>query len=168
MTIRPDFPKKEVAALAARCTFPDEEFFKIGQRCRAAGYYTKDDLLVMCKAAGGAYRSCRLISTERIQWRTATSISTESERERISSLRSISGVSWYTASFILHFTFEGKYPILSRQALWAWGYDTRPVMAFPLWWAYVRACRALSAECGATMRDLDRALRQFATEESVM
>jgi hypothetical protein len=34
------------------------------------------------------------------------------------------------------------------------------------WWAYVKAIRTIGYECHVTMRNLDRALRQYAIEQA--
>ena len=163
--LRPGFPKAHAGALAARRTFDDERLVDIGRRSRDAGYYDADDFLIICESATNT-KLCSANPSERIKRHTAAAIAATSERHRICSLMRLSGISWRMASVVLHFTFEDQYPTLSRRTLWSWGYDTKPeVLNFSFWWGYVEASRNAAQECSLTMRNLDRALRQFATEQ---
>src|SRR5215475_6885335 len=158
--LRSGFPKSQAAALAARRTFDDRELIIIGRRSRAAGLYSVDDFLKICEISTSA-KLCGTNLPERIKNNTSLAISSTSERTRIRAFMRLAGVSWYTASVFLHYTFENEYPVLSRRTMWSWGYDKKPaVVSFPFWWDYVLASRLLAQECDLTMRDLDRALRQ--------
>ncbi len=165
--LRGGFPKAEMAVLAARCAFGEQDdlLSEIGSRSRAAGYYTRVDFVRMCKSAN-ANKQCDANSDHYIERWTRIAMSSASERDRIRSLMHLSGVSWLTASVFLHYTFENEYPILAQGVLWSWGYDHKPELNFDFWWAYVQASRALCSECNVTMRTLDRALRQYAIEQA--
>ncbi len=116
---------------------------------------------------------------------TLTALSTPSEQLRIQVLTLLSGVGWPVASAILHWTHRKSYPILDFRALWSLGWSQNPdkpgfiydfddwppaeerspfVYDLDHWWAYTLYCRRLRQEAGVAMRDLDRALWQYARE----
>jgi hypothetical protein len=93
---------------------------------------------------------------------THTSLTTASERLRIGVLTLLNGVSWPTASVLLHFGYDNLYPILDFRALWSLGVDASQVnYCFDFWWEYTQHCRSLATESGVSMRVLDRALWQY-------
>jgi hypothetical protein len=165
LALRAGFPKYDILALARRYNLehPAGLLIDIGRRSRTAGFYTRNDFVVMCESAK-SNKHCFDNSSQRIDRATRLCLSTTSERERISSLMYLSGVSWRTASVFLHYTFEDQYPILAQTNLWSLGCDDKPEISFEFWWAYVEASRTLRSECHVTMHDLDSALRQFAIE----
>jgi hypothetical protein len=165
LALRPGFPKGDILALAARYTseHPAGLLIDIGRRSRTAGFYTRDDFVVMCESANSS-KHCRAGSARQIEDATRIALNTASERERIGSLMHLSGVSWLTASVFLHYTFEDQYPILAQMPLWSLGCN-KPGINFEFWWTYVEASRSLRSECHVTMRDLDGALRQFAIDQ---
>jgi hypothetical protein len=167
LELRYGFSKAEITALAARCAFGDQDDLlnEIGLRSRAAGYYTRADFVRMCKSTN-ANKQCDANSDHYIERWTRISLSSASERDRIRSLMHLSGVSWLTASVLLHYSFENEYPILAQSALWSWGFDHKPELNLEFWRAYVQANRDLCSECRITMRTLDRALRQYAIEQA--
>jgi hypothetical protein len=95
---------------------------------------------------------------------TQTALGTRNEQLRIEVLTLLRGVSWPTASAILHFACEDPYPILDYRALWTLGVDAPSQYDFELWWSYTECCRALARKYGVTMRALDRALWQYSKE----
>jgi hypothetical protein len=167
--LRADFPKAraELERLAKRCQFGggDNEVIEVGKRSQAAGFYTRDDFLRVCKFTNSKH--CTANTEEKIQRTTRTSLRpTTTERKRVDGLLRLSGVSWLTASALLHYGHREDYPVLAKRILWAWGFDERPAnLNFAFWWAYVQASRELRSELGVTMRDLNRALWQFATDQ---
>jgi hypothetical protein len=164
--LRSGFPKDEIPALAAQYAVGHsvESLIEIGHRSKATGFYMPDDFSVICRSARNN-RNCDVNSARKIEKETRISLSTNSEQERVYSLMRLSGVSWSTASLILHYTFEDQYPILAQESLWSWGYDEKPDQTFNFWWAYVKANRDLRSECGVTMQTLNGALRQFALND---
>lgn len=92
------------------------------------------------------------------------SFSTKSERLRIGSLRLLTGVSWPTASAILHFVFPETYPILDVRAMHAVGGSTS--YNFDRWEQYTRLCQRKAKEHEVTLRQLDRALWTFDKENT--
>jgi hypothetical protein len=86
------------------------------------------------------------------------------ERTRIEVLTLLDGVSWPTASVILHLFHRAPYPILDFRALWSISLDVPPQYSFGFWWSYVEFCRKTAEETGVDMRTLDRALWQYSKE----
>ncbi|HJV22954.1 MAG TPA: hypothetical protein VJ570_09660 [Holophagaceae bacterium] len=95
---------------------------------------------------------------------TGFALAAGEERSRIEALTLLDGVSWPTASVILHFFHPEPYPVLDVRALWSVGLAQPGQYTFPFWWAYLRYCRALAARAQVDMRMLDRALWQYAKE----
>ena len=88
-----------------------------------------------------------------------------SDRLRIEVLTLLNGVSWPTASVLLHVGHADRDPILDFRALWSLGVEGLPNQyTFPIWWSYVQVCRELAASAAVSMRTLDRALWQFSKE----
>jgi len=80
---------------------------------------------------GAAHRAQR--SPELVREATRAALSTRSERLRIEVLMLLEGVSWPTASVILHFAHEEPYPILDTRALWSVGLRAAPPYRFEVW-----------------------------------
>jgi hypothetical protein len=95
---------------------------------------------------------------------TREALSTPSERLRIEILTLLDGVSWPTASVILHFGHEESYPILDFRAFWSLGFDKPPRYDFDIWWEYVQFSRNLSQKHGLTVRELDKALWKYSKD----
>jgi hypothetical protein len=133
---------------------------------RARGWFTKPELEQICRwKSPRSQKKVASNSAEYIEAVTRTALSTESERLRIEVLTLLNGVSWPTASVILHFCHTEPYPILDVRALWTLGVNADQVTYdFELWWEYVRTCRQLAKESGLSMRELDRALWQYSKE----
>ena len=133
---------------------------------RNRGYYRKLELQTLCHWK--TPRSKRLIesnSDEFIQAATQTALSTPDERLRVEVLTLFRGVSWSTASVVLHFGYQDLYPILDFRALWSLGVNTLPDYEFDFWWEYTQVCRQLAREAKVSMRTLDRALWQYSKEK---
>lgn len=92
---------------------------------------------------------------------SAFAFAAQDERARIESLTLLDGVSWPTASVVLHLFHRDPYPILDFRALWSLSADVPQQYGFPFWWAYVEECRSLRKKCSSDMRTLDRALWQY-------
>lgn len=167
-TLRSDFPKTRagIASLVKRCQLGDGdgELIAIGNRAQAAGFYTRNDFLRVCEFTKS--KACGSNSEENIQRTTRISLLPATpERKRVDGLLRLSGVSWLTASALLHYGHRDAYPVLATRILWAWGLDERPAnINFTFWWTYVQASRVLCSELGVGMRELNRALWQFASE----
>jgi hypothetical protein len=162
-------PKNAVPTWAKRYSYGDDEgILAIGVRSRVAGYYTRDDFLEVCewKTRGRPRRHYQRNSEEDVRRVTAIALSSADEKTRIMSLigaeGGLRGVSWPTASVLLHLAHRDRYPILDFRALWSLQVE-RSYYTFEFWWEYVQACRALAAECGVSMRELDRALWEYSS-----
>jgi hypothetical protein len=83
---------------------------------------------------------------------------------RIEVLTLLAGVSWPTASVILHFFHREQYPILDVRALWSLQCDPPGEYDIPFWESYTSSCRSLAQKAGVSMRTLDRALWQYSKE----
>ncbi len=159
------FPKSEVLHWAKHYSYPDDdtEVREIGKRSRLAGFYTRGDFLRVCewKTRGRPRRHYERNSEEDVRRQTAIALtSAHDEETRIRSLTALHGVSWPTASVFLHLAHNEPYPILDFRALWSLHCE-RSHYTFDFWWDYVQACRALAADCGVSIRDLDRALWEY-------
>lgn len=91
-------------------------------------------------------------------------LSTESERARIQGLTILDGVSWATASVVLHMFHMDPYPILDVRALWSLSITPPSQYKFGFWKEFVLICRELAYKTSTDMRTLDRALWQFSKE----
>ena len=99
-----------------------------------------------------------------IQEVTSLALSTSSERLRIEILTLLDGVSWPTASVILHFGHQESYPILDFRAFWSLGIDDPPRYNFGIWWKYVQFSRSLAKKHDLTVRELDKALWRYSKD----
>lgn len=128
---------------------------------RTKQYLTRDEFRLVCSwtaiRAIGHYEN----NTEAaVRETTARAFHTESESESIETLTKLSGVSYTTASTILHFFHPDIYPILSYPSLWSLNVNYTSY-SFYLWLEYVKYFRQLVTEWKVSPRDLDRALWQF-------
>jgi hypothetical protein len=103
-------------------------------------------------------------SADYVQEITALALNARGERVRIEVLTLLDGVSWPTASVILHFCHSDPYPIIDIRALWSVRLDVPSQYGFELWWRYTEFCRNLAKKNGVDMRTLDRALWQYSKE----
>jgi hypothetical protein len=137
----------------------------IASQVKRSGLYTKADLLEISiwKSARNTHHVEKNdpIYVEEI---THFALSAKCERSRIEALTLLRGVSWPTASVLLHFGHVERYPILDFRALWSLSVDVPGQYSFDFWWGYVEACRRLADENGLEMRALDRALWQYSAE----
>jgi hypothetical protein len=99
-----------------------------------------------------------------VQEVTSIALAAPSERVRIETLTILDGVSWPTASVILHFFHRSRYPILDFRALWSVKLKPPSQYGFDYWWSYVQYCRKLASANHVDMRTLDRALWQYSKE----
>ena len=129
------------------------------------GYLTRSDLRKICYWKSPRTRR-RIDKNDEafIQVVTQVARTTPNERLRISSLTLLDGISWPTASVILHFCHPEPYPVLDFRALWSLSVDVPKQYDFAFWWAYTGFCRNLANHVEVSMRVLDRALWQYAKE----
>ncbi len=95
---------------------------------------------------------------------TSFAFKARDERSRIETLTILDGVSWPTASVILHLFHKEKYPILDFRALWSASISVPPQYRFSFWWPYVEFCRGIAKRNNVDMRILDRAMWQYSKE----
>jgi hypothetical protein len=107
---------------------------------------------------------CASNSSEFIRDVTQCALSTPSERLRIEVLTLLNGVSWRTASVILHFFHRDLYPIVDFRAVWSVHGSVPSQYHYEYWWKYTKFCRDVARQAGASMRTLDRALWQYSKE----
>jgi hypothetical protein len=164
-TFRLRFPEREIARWAAKYDYPGEAELIEGpvRLARKRGYLDMDGFMAIGEWKSPRSRSRRRANSSAFVeevTRIALAPST-SPRLAIESLTLLGGVSWPTASVMLHFCHRDPHPILDFRALWSVstpipsGYDN----AF--WEEYTHFTRSLASRCGVTMRVLDRALWKY-------
>ena len=137
-------------------------------RVRQRGYLAKEDLKAVAhwkspRNAGHVEKN----SEDYVAEITQFALATKCERVRVESLTLLDGVSWPTASVILHFFHRDCYPILDVRALWSASGDEPSQYSFEFWWRYVEFCRKTAQTVGVDMRTLDKALWQYSKENQV-
>jgi hypothetical protein len=141
----------------------DPSHLKLGIYNR--GFLTKDDLRMV--ARWKSPRSSRHIegnSEDFVQEITGFALSSTNERARIETLTLLDGVQWPTASVILHFFHQDRYPIIDFRTLWSVSLDVPTRYTFDFWQMYVNFCRELATQADLDMRTLDQALWQYSKE----
>ena len=162
------FPIEEVREYAKR--FPgeaDDPGLALGRVARARGYYTLSEFRTICRWK--TVRSAPLVARNtgpRVKAATTVGLrETSSEVERMDALRSLDGVSWPTASVLLHLAYPERYPILDWRALHALGVRDRSSYTQRFWEAYVDEYVRLVELAGVDGRTLDQALWQWSKEQ---
>lgn len=119
----------------------------IGAAARARGFFTRPEFLEVClwKTVRSKSRVARN-SKDEIEEATRLALSAKSEALRIQIPQALYGVSWATASVLLHLAHTEPYPILDYRALEALGVTGVVVYTLPFWVGYVSTCRRLAAE----------------------
>jgi hypothetical protein len=160
------FPASRLGYWAGRFpTRADEEILHVAAAARKRGFLTKREFMALGEWKTPRTRQRRAQNSEAlVREATRAALAAKSEELKIGVLRLLSGVDWPTASVILHLCDRGKYPILDTRALWSTGHSAPAAYSFDLWLAYTKLTRALAKGAGCTMREVDRALWQFAKE----
>ncbi|MEI7941506.1 MAG: hypothetical protein WCK27_32915 [Verrucomicrobiota bacterium] len=168
-------PRLQIAQISEfldRYNYPleDEDLLHRRSRIQKEKKMRLEDLCAVCdwkapRAAGHAKRNDR----REVEEITAAALRAQSERVRVEMLQVLHGVSYPTASVILHFYHRDVYPILDFRALWSMGFAQPSQYTFAFWWDYVQATRDLLARArrvtpSLSMRKLDRALWQYSKE----
>ena len=163
------FPPAQVPDLAARFPEVDESACEAaGAAARGRGYYRRREFILVC-----AWKTVR--STPKIALNTAPAVrvatgralNDHDEATRMEALLALTGVGVPTASVLLYFAFPALYPILDVRALESLGVKPRSQYPIAFWLGYLEACRALAAQCGVSIRTLDKALWQWSKERSL-
>lgn len=156
------FPSTAIPQWAEEYNYDDDPVLNLATTVQQRGFLTNDDLLVICRwKSPRSQRHCHANSPDFLQEVTQSALSRNNERFRIEVLTLLDGVSWPTASVILHFFHRDPYPILDVRALWSLQSPVPGQYTFEFWLEYTQFCRALSRSCNVSMRTLDRALWQF-------
>jgi len=162
------FPIEDVREYAQR--FPvdgDDPGLALGTAARARGYYTLQEVRSVCRWK--TVRSAPLVArntARRVKAATAVALrESTSEVARMDALRSLDGVSWPTASVLLHLAYPERYPILDWRALHALGVRGRSSYNQRFWEAYVGEYVRLIELAGVDGRTLDQALWQWSKEQ---
>jgi hypothetical protein len=138
---------------------------EVGSGAKHRGRLTKSEFQYLCKwKSPRAQPRCRTNSAGYVSEVSAVALSTSDEELRIRSLMLLRGVSWPTASVILHFCHRDPYPILDVRALWSLGVRKTPAYNLRFWSSYCAFSRRLARRWALEMRELDRALWQFSKE----
>ena len=164
--LRLRFPAGRIAHWASR--FPGEDASPVAAaigRIRRDRRLRREDFLAVARWKTPRSRPRVARNSERaVRAATREALTSLDERRRIESLTALRGVGFPTASAILHFCHADPYPVIDTRALWSLGVEKIPAYDFEFWWAYVGVCRALAHRAGCAMRDVDRALWQYAYE----
>jgi hypothetical protein len=167
MSFKLRFPVKQVKELAKRLADPPEPYVEevVGPAARERGFLTKPEFLALCEWKSPRTRPrCASNSEDFVVAVTRTALGSTNEQLRIEVLTLLQGVSWPTASVILHFCARDPYPILDVRAVWSVSAAVPARVDYPFWAGYTRFTRDLAVRAGVSMRDLDRALWQYSKE----
>lgn len=161
------FEESEIEELALRYEYSrdEDQVIDMKEDIQRAGCLNREQLLSVAywkspRSAGHVKKN----SDEYIKEITSFAFSTKEERARIETLTILDGVSWPTASVLLHLFHKDRYPILDFRALWSIGIEAPPLYRFSFWSPYVTFCRNVADKNGVSMRVLDRALWQYSKE----
>ena len=161
------FRTNKIIQIASRYEYPltESELIDIRPTVLQRGYLIRRELahLAYWKAPRSAGHIKK--NTEKyVNEITGFAFQASTERAKIELLTVLSGVSWPTASVILHFFHRDPYPILDFRALWSASLSVPSQYDFGFWWSYVTFCREVARLAGVDMRTLDRAMWQYSKE----
>jgi len=165
------FPERDIRLWASRYSDPAEPPIEdqVAPRARKRKYLDRDGFLAICAWKSPRTKSrCASNTTRMIEDTTRIALSTENEQLAIEVLTLLKGVSWPTASVILHFCRDGVYPILDFRALWSLRCEVPPQYDCDFWWSFTEYFRALAHRTDLDARMLDRALWQFSKERQTV
>jgi hypothetical protein len=158
------FPESQVLRWAEQYSYPEDDGLRavIRPAVRARGYLRKVEFLQVCEWKTPRTKS-RCAGNDEFGVRTITraAFATGDESLKMDLLRTLAGVSWPTASTLLHFCDRRPYPILDYRALWSLGYEVPPHYTMDFWLEYLTFTRALAKRLKVDIRTLDRALWQY-------
>lgn len=164
-SFRPRFPLSEIPKWAGRYDYPGEPELIAGPVATAKerGYLEYPDFVAIAEWKSSRPRK-RVAKNPPALVEEITRValaSATSRRLSIEVLTLLDGVSWPTASVILHFCHSEPFPILDFRALWSLSVDVPTQYTFPFWNAYTEFTRRLAREAATDMRTLDRALWKY-------
>jgi hypothetical protein len=159
----------EVAAYCQRYNAAaDADLSQIGRAARVQGFLTRAQLHEI--ARWKSRRRAALVGDNDesfVREITEFAFRAKHEQSRIGSLVLLAGVSYPTASVILHFCVDDTYPILDFRAIWSLGVKQPSNFTPEYWVEYTRLCRALAKRHGLRVRQFDMALWQYSREHQV-
>jgi hypothetical protein len=158
------FPASHVARWAERYSYAEDDGLRevIRPAVRARGYLRRAEFLRVCEWKTPRTRPrCAGNDEFGIQTITRAAFATSDESLKMDLLRTLDGVSWPTASTLLHFCDRRPYPILDYRALWSLGHPQPPHYTMDFWLEYLAFTRALAKRLRIDIRTLDRALWQY-------
>ena len=161
------FPENKIQDIASRYEYQlsEEELTALRPNVLERGHLIKPELqkITYWKAPRSSGHTAKNPDDYVVEI-TSFAFSAKFERSRIEILTLLYGVSWPTASVILHFFHPDPYPIIDYRALWSMRLEAPSYYHFDFWWTYVEFCRKLASRNGIDMRTLDRALWQYSKE----
>lgn len=166
MTFKLRFDARKIADWSARYEYDDRVPIAIAPRALARGHLLKSEFLAIAKWKSQRTRShCAKNSPGFIESVTATAFASRDARLQIEVLTLLTGVSWPTASVLLHFYAKGPYPVLDYRALWSLSHVlSQRDYTFSFWQRYTAFAVQLADQTGVSMRTLDRALWQYSKD----
>ena len=161
------FREDSIVHWSNRYSYPGDDVIErqIAPDAKRRGYLTREEFVAVCKWK--TPRSQQLVRANRrdvVEAVTRAALDSRHENVKIGVLQLLKGVSFPTASVILHFCDKRPYPIVDYRALWSLGLTTRPAYTLDFWLQYVGYVRGLAIRSGQTMRTVDRALWQYSKE----
>ncbi|WP_115868410.1 hypothetical protein [Marinoscillum furvescens] len=172
--MRTDFKLKfqttEIDYFASKYSYriSDQEVIGNAKHIKNRGYLTKNELQIIGEWKTPRSKS-RIASNSEdfIKEVTQIAFSTTSEQLRIEILNLLTGVSWPTASVLLHFYHTDRYPILDFRALFSLSCEhiKSNDYRFAFWEKYTAFTRSLADKANVDMRTLDKALWQYSNEQ---
>lgn len=161
------FKPSHISKLASAYDYQsDKEIVEsIVPRSKKSGYINKADFLKLCEWKTPRSKPlCRKNSEELVKEVTSIALKTKNEKLKIEILTLLEGVSWPTASTILHYVSDFNYPILDFRALWSLSCKVPSKYTFSFWNDYTNYCRKVSKQYNVSLRIFDKALWQYSAE----
>ena len=161
------FDESEIESIASRYEYPreEEDLIKLRKEILSTGNLDKEQLQMVAKwksprSAGHVNKN----SNGYVEEVTSFAFSAKDERSRIEVLTILDGVSWPTASVLLHLFHADNYPILDFRAIWSARSGVPKQYDYLFWKSYVAFCREIAEKNNISMRILDRAMWQYSKE----
>jgi len=161
------FKEGKIPYWANRYSYGSEVRFEegIAPVAKARGYLTKPEFMELCRwKTPRTQPLVRENPADVVEAVTRAALESRHEHVKINVLRALRGVSWPTASVVLHFCDNRPYPVLDFRALWSLGYPVPPTYTLDFWLSYTKFVRAVARRTGHSMRVIDRALWQYSNE----
>lgn len=164
------FDDSQIRTIAHRYKYSQLEYKlkELRDEIQRKGRINKEELRIVAKwksprSAGHVEKNTNTY----IEEVTAFAFSTKDERARIEVLTVLDGVSWPTASVLLHWFHREPYPILDFRSLWSLNLEVPNEYKYLFWEPYVKFCLKVAKKNGVSMRELDRALWQYSKENQL-